>query len=978
MPTPKIFRKDRLQRRRVAISRSLRWSCILGLVLALAAPLPVTQATSEVASKVMGRVVASVFRHIMASQNAASPQSSAQASRISLLIGETQTISLTMQLKSILVVSPEIASASLSGASLTIVGLHVGETMLIGFDGQTRFIFIIEVVGRTYATTHQNIAPADAAAFGPGSLSGSYELTYSAPFGGTSSLIRQTFEFQKKLSNRRTLRFSSDTFKFIGQGNRDSLRRSAAGLGISRISLGIDGPDGSVDVLDSNVNISPLTFSGSQIRGFHFVSTLASRYKGTEFFAGQARPSNSLFDVNHGRVMGLVVPVAQGEFWRVRAGLLVTSPGKDTKLGHGGTVWHLDGRYAPSEKLVADGEVAYANGGLSWRARVDLVRGPFTVYGELMRLDRRSPLISVGVQGGGRQTEALNLQWRANARLNSSFSFNHSAIEPSAGSGRAALNHTNLLGSANFRINQQSRLDFHFSRQQIEVVAPEGTAIFRLETRTAAVSYDLRVNQSWTNHLQVRLNSTRETRADAAIDRGFSFSEQLRYSFKGGSAVGFLDYTNQQSSLAGFLVRNPTLLPTSLQPAFAADPARFLQTNRDVLGLLIPGVELPQTRGLEMGIRLQKAFARVNLAAEARYSANEILGHEQRSMITSASMNLQLDAANSFQISGSRSFGGPGAIGQSTLTVSYVHRFGAGSGGGFQFSRLLGLDRGRIKGRVFFDLNGNGRDDANEPGIAAMKVQLDGDRTVITDQSGCFSFDANSGPYHLNFVSEDLGLRWRATTMTEQHGLLNARETVNVSFGVNNYGSVAGRIFIDELQKGERTAGSLPGVTDVRLTLRGSSIVSDASMTVDGNGSYLFRNVAPGTYTLAMDVSTMPADFRLPEQTSWVVVVEPLQSLYVDIPLFAQRAISGVVFVDKDGDGRYDPAKDQPVAGAMVFAGNSKATSGKDGAYVIRNLPAGKLAVYATVANELGSHPITILLSSEPTRSTGINLAVRP
>src|SRR5512140_738789 len=118
---------------------------------------------------------------------------------------------------------------------------------------------------------------------------------------------------------------------------------------------------------------------------------------------GQARPSTSLFDRNQGIVMGVLVPVAQGEFWRVRAGMFVASAGKDNKLGSGGTVWHIDGRYAPSDKLTAEGEVDYANGGLSWQGRVDLLHGPFTAYGEVMHLDRRSPLISVGVQGGGRQ-----------------------------------------------------------------------------------------------------------------------------------------------------------------------------------------------------------------------------------------------------------------------------------------------------------------------------------------------------------------------------------------------------------------------------------------------------------------------------------------------------------------------------------------------------------------------------------------------
>jgi hypothetical protein len=893
-------------------------------------------------------------------------------------MGETRDVPIGVPMTSVLIVSPEIASAVMNVRSLTLKGLSIGETILIAFDGQGRYTFLVEVVGKTYGT-NQNAAAMDRPTGEQDGLSGSYTMSYTAPFGARPTMLRQNFEWRRKLSQGGTLRFSSDMFKFFGQGNQDRVRATAPGFGLNRLTLGMDGPAGSLDILDSQIIISPLSFNGYAMRGFHLVSTPSSQLRGMEFFAGLARPSLSFFDMNQGSLVGLVLPVAQGRFWRVRVGLFTVSPGQNNKLSSGGTVGQIDARYEPTKNIMAEGELAYANGGLSWRARLDLRRGPINAYGEILRFDRRSPLISIGAQGGGRETEAFALQWQASTRLNASFSYNHAAIAPPARAGRAALNQTNLFANASYRINQNSRLGFRYAQQQIETVAPSGGSRFRLETRTAAISHDISFNKSWANNFEARLNSSRETSANAATEGGLSFSDQLRVSFKRGSATGFVNYTRQTQSLAGLIVRNPELLPPLLQRAFAADPVLFLQTNRDTLALLLPGVELPQTRGLDAGVRLHAAFSRINLATEVRYSANQILAEGQRNLLASINVNMRLDAANSVQVSGSRSFDLNHAGGQSALTISYVHRFGAGSGGGFQFSRLLGLERGLIQGRVFFDLNGNGQDDTNEPGVAGMKVQIDGDRSGTTDERGRFHFQMNAGEYSVAIISDKLGVQLMASTATEQHVSLIARQTVNLNFGVSNFGLVAGRVFNDVFLKGQQTAEGLPGVGGVRISLRPTSVGGAfRSLIVDPSGGYQFRSVPPGSYTLEIDPATLPADFQILRQTSWVVTVGPLQNFYLDIPLAAQRAVSGVVFVDKDGDGKYDPQKDEAVEGARVMTGRTEVTTGRGGSYILRGLPAGRIELRALSPWGAESRLLTIEFGAEPATRRAVHLAVAP
>jgi hypothetical protein len=283
-----------------------------------------------------------------------------------------------------------------------------------------------------------------------------------------------------------------------------------------------------------------------------------------------------------------------------------------------------------------------------------------------------------------------------------------------------------------------------------------------------------------------------------------------------------------------------------------------------------------------------------------------------------------------------------------------------------------------IQGRVFIDRNGNGNDDTDEPGLGGMKVQIDGDRSTTTDNRGRFRFQMNSGDYNVALISDELGLRWRASTLTEQRVSLSALRTLNVSFGLSDYGLVGGRVFNDLLQTGEKIAGSLPGVAGVRVTLSPlNGVGPPRSASVDGHGAYQFSQLPPGSYTLEIDRASLPADFHVPTLTSWVVTVAPLENVYLDVPLLAQRAISGVVFIDKDGDGKFDLEKDEPIEGARIVTGKTEVATGRGGSYILRNLHFGKIEVRARTPWGSETDVIIIEVSEGPVRRKGINFIVK-
>lgn len=907
---------------------------------------------------------------------------SEQATRIKVTLGETREIPVVSDMTSAVAVSPEIAVTQIkNGNLLSVTGIKVGETIVLISEKQKRSTIMVQVVGKPLTTERKNSEPVQQPQTESDKISGSYTSGYSVGINGNPSVLHQNVEVRRKLSNNRTLRISGEMFKSIGG---DEINRSFSKInqfGLNRIAVGIDSKDKTIDLLDSQVNLSSLSLTNYTMRGFHYASAAKTsnsnlQEQGLEVFAGLSRPSLAFYDDKQGSFAGAMVPVVKGKNWQVRAGMTYISPEKTYKKEKGGTVLQVTGKFALNEKFSADSELEYAENAFSWRARADLKLSQINAFGEIIRLDKNTPFSRIGAQPDGNKAELLSLYWRPANRFGASVNYNHSEIGRTQKSGLINFERTNFSANFNFKLNHNSNFILRFLEQKFESLLPGTSSKIQIESRSLSLTQNLRFREHWTNNFEVRLNFSRETDAKTELENGFSVREQLRYTFSRNSINGFLNYSHKTPTLSSLIIRDPQLLPSALQSAFTSDSARFLQIYQDKLAYLLPNVELLQTRNLDAGISLQTSLSKFDVTTEARFNKSEYFAQQNNNLVTSAGIGIRIDNSNYVQVNAWKSFGD---IKQSALVFSYTHTFGGGGGNGFSLTRLLGFDKGKVEGRVYFDLNGNGKDDSDEPGVGGVTIKINEKRTVKTDIYGRYSFSEHEGNYKLEMLSPELGVKLRATGTTQAQVVLVSGMTQKVSFGFSDYGFISGQIFNDLGMSGKTSSVNLPGIKGIKLKLKsnnsGMQNFSTETLTAV-NGVYEFRNLRPGEYTLELDTATLPPNFKTPSQTVWTVSVNPLLGFYFDVLLEAQRSVTGVVYIDRNNNGKFDLQIDQPVQSAIITAENQTAVSGENGSYLLRNLPAGKLKLFARSQNNTESSPVLIEFGAEPATKRDINLAV--
>jgi hypothetical protein len=198
-------------------------------------------------------------------------------------------------------------------------------------------------------------------------------------------------------------------------------------------------------------------------------------------------------------------------------------------------------------------------------------------------------------------------------------------------------------------------------------------------------------------------------------------------------------------------------------------------------------------------------------------------------------------------------------------------------------------------------------------------------------------------------------------------------------FDVKDLATLSGRLFGDDRQDGGTDSVASLTMADVKITLRltdprYSNFVREGFS--DRDGTYSFEYLAPGTYTVQIDNATLPVGFQKKEVNVSTVEIHPAENARHDMQLAPQRVVSGVVYVDNDGDARFRSGKDKPIQGALVTAEGHVSISDAQGVFELRGLPAGRIGMLVTPPDRSERTHVVLDLGSGPVTNRVVNVGV--
>jgi hypothetical protein len=273
--------------------------------------------------------------------------------------------------------------------------------------------------------------------------------------------------------------------------------------------------------------------------------------------------------------------------------------------------------------------------------------------------------------------------------------------------------------------------------------------------------------------------------------------------------------------------------------------------------------------------------------------------------------------------------------------------------------------------RLWLDLNNNGAQDSEEPDLTGVAVELvDGAGNLLasssTNSAGIYGFsNLLAGSYTVRVVSATLppgltptyDLDGIATPHTATLALSAGASRTDVDFGYRGTLQFGDRVWFDYDGNGIQDSGE-PGISSVTIELRNSSGTLISTTITGANGIYSFYNLPPGTYTVTIVTSTLPAgavptydlDGIATPHTTMATLVSGQSRTDVDFGYRGTASLGDRVWLDADGDGIQD-AGEAGINGVTVrlldSAGNviTSAVTAGNGNYTFSNLLAGTYKV---------------------------------
>ena len=250
---------------------------------------------------------------------------------------------------------------------------------------------------------------------------------------------------------------------------------------------------------------------------------------------------------------------------------------------------------------------------------------------------------------------------------------------------------------------------------------------------------------------------------------------------------------------------------------------------------------------------------------------------------------------------------------------------------------------GEICGVKFNDLNGNGKKDDGEPGLAGWTITLTpGGATMVTDADGHYCFSGLfTGDYTLTETLQD---GWKQTLAPDGVSITSSGQEIdNVNFGNFKLGEICGVKFNDLNGNGKKDDGE-PGLAGWTITLTPGG----ATMVTDADGHYCFEGLFTGDYTLTETLQDGWKQTLAPDGVSITSSGQEIDN--VNFGNFKLGEICGVKFNDLNGNGKKDDGEPGLAGWTITLTpGGATMVTDADGHYCFSGLFTGDYTLTETL-----------------------------
>lgn len=859
------------------------------------------------------------------------------------------------------VVDDSICQAHLLTDKVQFVGLVRGETAAFIWTNDRRTTIRIRVVAPPEVLPPPRLSQSALDALGTGMV-GSSMQTFFDPQGKASFFLMHQFDWQQKIDNGR--------LSIHGQA-QDSTSPGAPLFNANSLSIRYTTPSSDLKLMDFPLwlNGGPETkissYSGFNVYEVRGADEILQRGDNQyEFFAGATVPSYYLTLTGTRDVAGFNFHRKQSEkLYLYTTTGWVNSP----FLQHDSQSIRENSFYQTAGWVYCpDSEWAF-QGSLGGSTRGNLAQGTLSYSGEKLTAfvagtdsAPNFPLNQLQLFSSGGSSLSGGTTLKVSSRIAGSFFVQHSDTESSAFSsvaGKSDYANPNL--SFTITPHESVVLNYTYTRNS------SGQA---LDGQSHGNRFDFalnsRMSRGFSNTAEVALGALSDPLQLNAAGK-LELRDDLSFRVRGGYLTVDVQHNRNSPSLVNNLKQEIGLLPAALQQLFQVNPLAFADSTQ-----LDPQIRtlLENLRPADTEISLSGQFRigkRLSLSPNLGYIRNAGgLSNNTNSKLFGYSLNYQVTP--SLQMTSSLSdvylLNSQARLQRTTVFAIGFNKTLRGTSRGLLPFRP---QKRNLSGRVFRDLNVNGVYNNGEPGLAGIRVDLNTGQSVLTDSHGEFEFTGLApSAYRVSVPMNQFTQAVRVTTPTDVRVDLIEQKVAEVDFGVVNFARLIGNVFNDYRLDG-RMQPDANGIRGIELILSGGGV--NRKIVSDGSGDYELYEVPPGDYRLSLDRSTLPPNYIATAEPV-NIHVEPTATIVQDIPVEALRSISGHVYFklvggsilktsahgnnatgpggSKSGPGADDSNGNpilQPLPGVQIAIGDARTTTDSQGAFILRNLPAGEL-----------------------------------